>query len=269
VRPGHEARKERELSLELLAFRCIEFGLGVLDGSNSSVSAEKPHSTGTIQGMGDPAPAVALDGAGARVTRKRKLPKTIPAHEVEAILGACNQRTPTGLRDRCMLELMYRAGLRIGEVRRLRTRDVDLGSGEVHVYDSKAGDGTAYFDKARVSPLLARWKDRRRAELSRRLGRVPRDAPLFCTIRTPAGQEISERTVQQMVKRRAQRAGVDETKVTPHRFRHSFATETLNETGITIYDVKELMRHASLRSTEVYLHVRDADLRAKIQRRSS
>jgi len=62
----------------------------------------------------------------AKPKRKRKLPKALNKSEAEALLATCNLRAPTGLRDRLMLEFMYRAGLRVGEVRRLEVRDVDV-----------------------------------------------------------------------------------------------------------------------------------------------
>ena len=228
----------------------------------------------------DPAP---------RKRRKVKLPRTIEPKEAEAILGACNLRTATGLRDRCLIELMYRAGLRLGEVRRLRPRDVDLERCQIRIYDSKGGDGTSYFDDApafdghTIPELLQRWLDRRERELRKRCGKVPRDAPLFCSIRAatgklslgptdkprrePAGRVINERSVAQMLKRRAAKAGVDPRRVTAHRFRHSYATQLLEE-GFTIYDVKELLRHQNIATTERYLHVTAPHLQAKVKARS-
>jgi integrase/recombinase XerD len=194
--------------------------------------------------------------------RKRKLPKTLAREEVRALLDVCNLRAPTGLRDHCMMLLMYEAGLRLGEVRHLAPRDVDTARGEVRIYDGKGGDGTAYFDPE--GPVAGRIEEWRRV---RRRLKVGRSAPLFCTVRKPAGMCIEERSVQQMVKRRALRAGLDPSKVTPHRLRHTFATELLDEGKCTIYDVQQLLRHADLSSTEVYLHVRDAHLREKMRGR--
>ena len=56
--------------------------------------------------------------------------------------------------------------------------------------------------------------------------------------------------------------------MTPHRFRHTYATELLEEGRFTIYDVKTLLRHSSLQTTEMYLHVTDPQLQAKVQRRA-
>ena len=93
------------------------------------------------------------------LSRKGKLPKTLTRDEARRLLAAPNLRCPTGLRNRCMLELMYRAGLRVGEVVKLRPRDVYVDRGTVRVLDGNGGDGTAYFDAESLRLLLERWQD--------------------------------------------------------------------------------------------------------------
>jgi site-specific recombinase XerD len=189
--------------------------------------------------------------------KKRKLPKTISREEAAALMKAPNLHAPTGLRNRCMLELMYRGGLRVGEVVALTVRDVDLKRGTIRVLAGKGGDGTAYFDTSAIAQLLEEWKRERR-----RLG-VSAKAPLFCTLK---GGAVSVRYVEQMIQRMARRAGVS-SPCTPHVLRHTFATELLDE-HFTIRQVQEALRHADLGTTMVYTHVLDADLRDRIQRRS-
>jgi integrase/recombinase XerD len=205
-----------------------------------------------------------------RKRRKRKLPKSLSRDEVARLLAQPNLRASTGLRDRVMLELMYRAGLRVGEVCDLEPRDVDLAEGVVHVIEGKGGkDRTAYYDPPEVSPLIADW-----LAVRRRLG-LDWAPTLFCTVRPSnttlggrhePGRPVGRRQVQDMIKRRAAHAGVDPAKVTPHKLRHTFATELLDE-GVNLRAVQELLGHADLATTEVYLHVFDADLRKVIQRR--
>lgn len=187
--------------------------------------------------------------------KKRELPKTLSRDEVTAILKAPNLNTPTGLRDRCMLELMYRAGLRVGEACDLTLRDVDVANGTIRVVDGKGGDGTAYFDSESLQLLLERWKIVRR--------KLPKNDYLFCTLK---GGRVSERSTQMMIKRRARRAGV-KARVHPHMLRHTFATELLNE-GFNIREVQEAMRHKDIVTTQIYTHVLDEGLRSKIQQRS-
>ena len=187
-------------------------------------------------------------------SRKRKLPKILTRDEMRALLDAPNLRYPTGLRNRCMLEIMYRAGLRVGEVCALKPRDVDLQRGIVRIHDGKGGDGTAYFDAETLRILIDQWKAIRRA--------LPKSEYLFCTL---AGGQVSVRYMQQMVKRMAKRAGVT-AQCTPHVLRHTFATELLEE-GFSLREVQDAVRHADVSTTQIYTHVLDEQLRSKIQQR--
>jgi len=202
-------------------------------------------------------------------SRKRKLPRYASKEEIAALFAQANLRSASGLRDRCMMELMYRAGLRVGEVCALEPRDVYLvkGQGRVRIVGGKTGDSTAYFDPASVWSLLERWKALR-ATLG--LGECPH---LFCTIkgsltrmggRKERGRRVSVRATQRMMDRRASKAGLG--KITPHMLRHTFATELLDE-GFTIREVQALMRHANLRTTEIYLHLADYGLGVQVANR--
>ena len=202
------------------------------------------------------------------IGRKRKLPKALRREEVKALLDAPNLRTPSGLRDRCILELMYRAGLRVSEVCKLTPRDVDIEKGIIEVRDSKTGDRIARYNAGTLSALLERWKDERRRL---KLGRSPW---LFCTIKasnTPLGgpaapgRPVSKRAVQDMIKRRARRAGVDPTRVTPHKLRHSFATHYLEDGG-NIRKLQQMLGHTDLETTAIYLSIVDDDLQAEMQK---
>lgn len=187
-------------------------------------------------------------------SRKRKLPKILTRDEVRALLDAPNLRYPTGLRNRCILEIMYRAGLRVGEVCALKPRDVDLRRGVARVHDGKGGDGTAYFDAETLRVLIEQWKTIRRT--------LPKSEHLFCTL---DGGPVSVRYVQQMVKRMAKRAGITAV-CTPHILRHTFATELLEE-GFSLREVQDAVRHADVSTTQIYTHVLDEQLRTKIQSR--
>lgn len=199
--------------------------------------------------------------------RKRKLPKALRREEVAALLATPNLRASSGLRDRCMLELMYRAGLRVSEVCNLTPRDIDTERGIIEVRDSKTGDRIARYNAGALSTLLERWADERKRL---KLGRSPY---LFCTIRDShsnlggyqkAGRRVSPTQVQQMIKRRARRAGVDATRVTPHKLRHSFATHYLEDGG-NIRKLQHMLGHTDLDTTAIYLSIVDDDLQAEMQ----
>lgn len=202
-------------------------------------------------------------------SRKRKLPKYASREEIASLFDQANLRSATGLRDRCMMELMYRAGLRVSEVCALEPRDVYLveAEGRVRIIDGKSGDATAYFDPVSVWPLVESWKSAR-DDLGLRS-----TASLFCTVKnshtrlggySARGRPVSVRAVQRMMERRSRKAGL--RKITPHVLRHTFATELLDE-GFSIREVQALMRHANLATTEVYLHLSDSKLGAQIAQR--
>ncbi len=167
-----------------------------------------------------------------------------------------------------MLEVMYRAGLRVSEVCALSPRNVDTGEGTIEVVGGKTGDRTARFNKAVLSPLVEEWK-RERKRLG--LGNSPY---LFCTIRAghsktgtdyERGGPVSRHAVLGMIKRRARKAGVDPARVSPHKLRHSFATHWL-EAGGNLRDLQEMLGHTNLSTTQVYLSIVNTELQAKMQR---
>jgi len=240
----------------------IELCFCLLDRIKSSVSAQKGYDTEVPAALSEPTRTAQPSGDNGQVVAKPnraklRLPKTLSRTEVEQLMGVFNLKAPTGLRDRCMFELMYRAGLRVSEVCALEVRDVDLARGTIRVTDGKGGDGTAYFDSASVADLITRWKDRRKL-----LG-VGKRAPLFCTLK---GGPVSPTQLRDKAKRIARRAGIDPKKVTPHVLRHTFATELLDE-GFNIRKVQEAVRHADLSTTMLYTHVLDSELRNEIQKR--
>jgi integrase/recombinase XerD len=190
-------------------------------------------------------------------SRKRKLPKVISKDEVAAIFAACGTDTPKQRRDYCILLLMYRAGLRVGEAVRLYPRDVliDGKKGVVRIYDGKGGDGTAYFDASAVAPFLEVWME------DRKFWARP-SSFLFCK---GDGKPVTTRYLQRLCQRLKAEAGVG-GKFTPHVLRHTYATELLQE-GFDLRQVQEAVRHANVGTTEIYTHVHHAHLQAKIAMR--
>jgi integrase/recombinase XerD len=187
----------------------------------------------------------------------RQLPKTLNADELDALMARPNLNAPTGLRNRAILALLHRCGLRASEACGLHLRDVDWREASIRIRPEVAKGGreaVVYLDPATLE-LLERWKTVRRRYAAGR-------PHLFTTLK---GGPVDRRYVWEMVARYARRAGIDRP-VWPHMLRHTFATDLLRE-GFTIADVQRLMRHADLRTTAIYLHVHDEDLAAKVRRR--
>lgn len=180
--------------------------------------------------------------------------------ELEQLLAMPNLDTPTGLRDRCMMELMVRAGLRVSEVCGLHLRDIDWREGEIRLraeITKGSKEAVVYIDESTLE-LLGRWKAVRRAYAAGK-------PHLFVCVRAAQrGEPLDRRRVWAMVDRRSRKAAIEHAW--PHKLRHTFATTLLSE-GFTIRDVQELMRHSDIRTTAIYLSVRNEDLKAKMRGR--
>lgn len=188
----------------------------------------------------------------------RTLPKTLTDDELDRLFARPNLGCPTGLRNRAILAVLHRCGLRASEVCGLHLRDVDWKAGEVRVRAEVAKGGreaVCYLD-ASTQEWLERWKLERR--------KFAAGSPwLFTTLR---GGQLHRHYVWEMVSRYARKAGIDRP-VWPHQLRHTYATSLLNE-GFNIEEVRRLMRHVRLETTAVYLEIRDKDLREKVRRRA-
>ena len=162
--------------------------------------------------------------------------------EIERLIRACSGRAPTGVRNRALLVLAWRSGLRVGEVLALRPKDVDLETGTLVVQHGKG-------DKRRVVGLdpgavaiVAQWIQTRR-----NLG-ISNSRPLICTLR---GERLRQDYVRHLLPRLAARAGI-EKRVHAHGLRHAYALE-LDREGLPLTGIRDLLGHASAATTDRYL----------------
>jgi integrase/recombinase XerC len=181
-----------------------------------------------------------------------RLPKPLPVDECMALCDAAARTAEAGgeprdLRDRALLELLYGAGLRVGEAAALDVRDVDLHRGDVRVL-GKGG-------KERVVPLPAAAREALAAWLEARRRPGLLGEPLFTPLRRRAGPtgRLGARDLRRVVAARVRRAGLA-GRVHPHRLRHSYATHLL-DMGADLREIQELLGHASLSTTQRYTAV--------------
>lgn len=177
--------------------------------------------------------------------RGRRLPKELSEKEVELLLSAPEVGQEKGLRDRCMLELMYATGLRVSELTGLTLSSIDLQAGIVRV----VGKG----NKERMVPFgeeagnwLKKWLQRRAGIANTHLfpGR--------------GGRAMSRQNFWQRIRLYANRTGISPLP-SPHTLRHAFATHLLNH-GADLRAVQMLLGHAHITTTEIYTHVSKARL---------
>jgi len=184
----------------------------------------------------------------------RTLPTVLSVAGVESLLAQPDVKSPLGVRDRAVLELLYSAGLRASESLSLRVADISLSERMVRVLGKGA--------KVRIVPFgslahhwLSAYLERSRPALQRR----PCDW-LFLSAR---GTRMSRITLWHIVKTHALRAGLG-SSISPHTLRHSFATHLL-EGGADLRVVQELLGHASITTTQIYTHL-DRDFLREVHR---
>jgi integrase/recombinase XerD len=179
--------------------------------------------------------------------RARRLPRTLSPGEAERLIEAASGTTPRDLRDRALVELLYGAGLRVSEAVGLERGGVDL--------DERLVRSIGKGGKERIVPLgrsaadaLRRYLSRGRPFLDRR--HLPE---LFLNAQ---GGALTRAGAFLILRRLAEKAGLEPGRVHPHLLRHSFATHLL-EGGADLRSVQEMLGHADLATTELYTHVTD------------
>jgi integrase len=170
-------------------------------------------------------------------------PEPLTPAEVARVIGACSRRAPTGIRNRALITLLYRSGLRISEALALRPADVNLDKHSLRLLDTKSGEPQTRGFHPSADDALLRWLDERK-----RLGIGNHGKRLFCTLE---GKPLSDRYVRDVLQRLAARAGVDK-RVHPHGLRHTFAVE-LEAAGTPVTTISKLLGHSSIAVTHRYL----------------
>lgn len=163
--------------------------------------------------------------------------------EVKLLIKACSNRAPTGIRNRALIVVMYRGGLRVDEALSLFPKDLDLDEGTITILHGKGDRRRVVGIEPGALGIIARWLDRRRD-----LGLNGRRR-LFCTLQ---GKPVSDRYVRAMMKRMADRTRI-EKRVHPHALRHARAAE-LERAGVRVSVIQRILGHSSLATTQVYLN---------------
>ena len=170
----------------------------------------------------------------------RRNPEILEASEAAALVEACGKRSPTGKRNRAILLLMLRAGLRVSEVCDARRENL-RGEDWLEIKRGKGDkDRAAQVDQP-ILDALAVW-----------LKVAPESPYLVSTLK---GRRVGRDYILKMSKRMARRAGIPEGRVHPHILRHTFATDALRM-GVSVPQLQVLLGHARPATTMIYTHVR-------------
>lgn len=188
--------------------------------------------------------------------RPKNLPKFLTTYEVEQILNNIKIETPAGYRNKAILELLWATGMRISELSGINFEDLNLEENEIRVFGKGAKERivliseraksylTRYIETAR--PLVAKGYEVNQDETS----------PVFIN---NTGFRLQAKTVRNVINDIVEKIDLPK-HVTPHVFRHSFATHLI-ENGADLRIVQELLGHASISNTQIYTHVSSQHLK--------
>lgn len=183
--------------------------------------------------------------------QERKLPRVLSVEDVTRLLEEPDLKTPSGMRDRAMLEVLYATGLRVSELINLRISDINMEEGFLRCL----GKGS----KERIVPLgsTAIKYLRYYLEHARKfLASDPREERIFLNHH---GRGLTRQGFWKIIKKYAERLD-NPHSITPHTLRHSFATHLL-ENGADLRSVQEMLGHADISTTQIYTHLTKNRLR--------
>ena len=187
----------------------------------------------------------------------RKLPDTLSEEEIEEIISQIDLSKPEGERNRAMLETLYSCGLRVSELVNLKISDLFFEEGFIRVI----GKG----NKERFVPinlytikLINIYKDQIRSKVKAQKGF---EDILFLNRR---GKKLTRNMIFLILKDLVEKAGLHK-KVSPHTFRHSFATHLL-ENGADLRAIQQMLGHESITTTEIYMHLDKRFLKSVVEK---
>ncbi|WP_298348027.1 site-specific tyrosine recombinase XerD [uncultured Dokdonia sp.] len=181
----------------------------------------------------------------------RKLPDTLSEEEIDALIDAIDLGKPQGERNRAMLETLYSCGLRVTELISLKLSDLYFEEGFINV----VGKG----DKQRFVPIsehTQKYINIYRNELRNHIDVKPEHVDILFLNRR--GRQLTRAMIFTIIKDLAVKAGIKKN-ISPHTFRHSFATHLL-QNGADLRSIQQMLGHESITTTEIYMHVDRNDL---------
>ncbi len=182
--------------------------------------------------------------------RPKQLPKFLTPYEVEQILNNTKIETPAGYRNKAILELLWASGMRVSELSGLNFGDLNLENNEIRVFGKGAKERIILITD-RAKSYLERYIKTARALVAKGYrADESEEAPVFIN---NTGFRLQPRTIRNVINEIVEKIELPK-HVTPHVFRHSFATHLI-ENGADLRVVQELLGHASISNTQIYTHM--------------
>lgn len=185
----------------------------------------------------------------------KHLPEVLSIQEIDDIEQAIDKSKPQGVRDVAIIEMLYSCGLRISELCNLKMSELFLEEGYIRVH----GKGR----KERLVPIGGQAIEKLRQWFVIRVGvKAKPGHEDYVFVSTKRGTKLSRITLFVYIKDYAQRAGIQKN-ISPHTFRHSFATHLL-EGGANLRAIQAMLGHEDISTTEIYMHIDRSHLREEI-----
>ncbi|WP_121967247.1 site-specific tyrosine recombinase XerD [Myroides sp. N17-2] len=186
----------------------------------------------------------------------RKLPDVLSVEEIDLLIGAIDQSTPEGFRNKVMLETLYSCGLRVSELVGLRLSDLFFEEGFIRVIGKGSKHRFVPID-TNTMELIVLYNDSIRAHMV-----VKKDSSDILFLNRRGGQ-LTRAMIFTIIKRLAVEISLQKN-ISPHTFRHSFATHLL-ENGADIRAIQLMLGHENITTTEIYTHVSTERLRSVLE----
>jgi integrase/recombinase XerD len=196
--------------------------------------------------------------------RSRRLPKVLSIQQVERLLAQPDITRASGIRDRAMLELMYASGMRVSEVVQTGLQQLQLQLGFIYCYGKGSKERIAAINeqaKHWIEQYLNEVRPKFAAQrLSKNFGKSKKSSDQQRLFLNNRGKPLTRQGVWKILKAYGRLANIPAHALTPHVFRHSFATHLL-EGGADLRSVQMLLGHSDISTTEIYTHVSQEQLK--------
>lgn len=183
--------------------------------------------------------------------KEKRIPKFINYNNMEEILNVPNIKTKEGQRERVILEVLYASGVRVSELINIKLKDIDFSNKNILIFGKGSKERLVSFGDYALEYINLYLKEGRNLLLDG----IKSDYLIV----GKKSEKLTTRRVEQIIDDIIKRTSI-KLNITPHMFRHTFATHLLDN-GCDLLVVQELLGHASLSSTEIYTHVSNEHLR--------
>lgn len=182
---------------------------------------------------------------------EKELPNVLSKDDLNKMRSVINTEKITGIRDRLIIELLYSSGIRASELINLNEYVIDFNEREMRIIGKGDKERITFFSR-NAKKWLEKYIEEKKKEYKNYSKEI--------LITNSKGKKLTTRSLRRLISNHATEAGLQK-EVTPHVFRHSFATELLNN-GVDIRYLQELLGHSSISTTQVYTHVSKSFLRS-------